>query len=113
MAGPFVHEKFGAELGETRLNEFGVYFFRLVEHNMISAIGFLDKTDKWRLESRFFPSKVGGKPAWLDLKNLPPTEQLLCKFVLQNFIRNYNFSTYNIPRHNTQSHIQNQHNFYV
>ncbi|KZS12926.1 Zinc finger protein RP-8 [Daphnia magna] len=55
MAGPFVHEKFGAELG------------------------FLDKTDKWRLESRFFPSKVGGKPAWLDLKNLPPTEQLLCK----------------------------------
>jgi pre-rRNA-processing protein TSR4 len=43
--------------------------------------GFLDKTDKWRLESRFFPSKVGGKPAWLDLLNLPPTEQLLCKLV--------------------------------
>lgn len=41
--------------------------------------GFLDKTDKWRLESRYFPSKVGGKPAWLDLKNLPPTEKLTCK----------------------------------
>jgi len=39
----------------------------------------LDKTDKWRLESRYFPSKVGGKPAWLDLKNLPTTDKLACK----------------------------------
>lgn len=41
--------------------------------------GFVDKTDKWRLESRFFPSKVGGKPAWLDMRNLPATDCLLCK----------------------------------
>ena len=55
MAGSFYHEALGAELG------------------------FLDKTDKWRLESRFFPSKVGGKPAWLDLENLPSSEELACK----------------------------------
>nr|CAD7429217.1 unnamed protein product [Timema monikensis] len=30
-----------------------------------------------RLESRFFPSKVGGKPAWLDLKHIP--DDLKCK----------------------------------
>nr|CAD7575365.1 unnamed protein product [Timema californicum] len=29
------------------------------------------------LESRFFPSKVGGKPAWLDLKHIP--DNLKCK----------------------------------
>lgn len=33
-------------------------------------IGYLEKCDSWKLESRFFPCKVGGKPAWLDLKNL-------------------------------------------
>jgi len=54
MAGSFFHETLGAELG------------------------FLDKTDKWRLESRHFPSKVGGKPAWLELKSLPSPEELCC-----------------------------------
>jgi len=49
-------------------------------HELLGVeLGFLDKTDKWRLESRYFPSKVGGKPAWLHLKNLPPTEKLACK----------------------------------
>ncbi|KAK6641977.1 hypothetical protein RUM44_013700 [Polyplax serrata] len=34
-------------------------------------LGSLVKFDKeWMKESRFFPSKVGGKPAWLDLKNI-------------------------------------------
>lgn len=33
-------------------------------------IGYLEKSESWKLESRFFPSKVGGKPAWLDLKNI-------------------------------------------
>lgn len=34
-------------------------------------VGRLEKCeDTWILESRFFPSKVGGKPAWLDLKNI-------------------------------------------
>lgn len=33
-------------------------------------IGYLEKSESWKLESRFFPSKVGGKPAWLDFKNI-------------------------------------------
>jgi len=46
--------------------------------------------DDFELESRFFPSKVGGKPAWLDLANLPKPSKLQCakcgcqlKFLLQ------------------------------
>jgi hypothetical protein len=27
--------------------------------------------EAWELSSRHFPSKVGGRPAWLDLANLP------------------------------------------
>lgn len=50
-------------------------------HEMLGAeLGFLDKqSERWRLESRHFPSKVGGKPAWLDLENLPQTEELACQ----------------------------------
>lgn len=33
-------------------------------------IGFLEKSESWKLESRFFPSKVGGRPAWLNLKDI-------------------------------------------
>lgn len=36
-----------------------------------------EKTDR-PLESRFFPNKIGGPPAWLDLKNLPPVSEILC-----------------------------------
>lgn len=42
-------------------------------------IGILENKENWLLHPRFFPSKVGGKPAWLDLKNLPKCEDLLCK----------------------------------
>lgn len=34
-------------------------------------IGVLEECDSYLLESRYFPNKLGGKPAWLDLKNLP------------------------------------------
>ncbi|XP_023327260.1 programmed cell death protein 2 isoform X2 [Eurytemora carolleeae] len=34
---------------------------------------------EFELESRYFPSKIGGKPAWLDLVNLPTPDQLECK----------------------------------
>ncbi|GLH15709.1 Programmed cell death protein 2 [Gryllus bimaculatus] len=44
----------------------------------VVAIGYLEETESWKLESRFFPSKVGGKPAWLDLANLPSNEDLKC-----------------------------------
>ena len=41
-------------------------------------LGFVEKADKWKLLSHFFPSKVGGKPAWLYLKNLPKIDELTC-----------------------------------
>ena len=41
-------------------------------------LGFVEKVEKHHLFSRFFPSKVGGKPAWLDLKCLPKSEDLTC-----------------------------------
>ncbi|XP_076257323.1 zinc finger protein RP-8 [Rhynchophorus ferrugineus] len=41
-------------------------------------LGFLEECESWKLESRMFPSKVGGKPAWLSLKTLPSAEQLKC-----------------------------------
>ena len=47
---------------------------------MTVDLGFVEKCESWQLESRFFPSKVGGKPAWLDLKNIPGEKDLLCKY---------------------------------
>lgn len=41
-------------------------------------VGFIVNEPAWKLESRFFPSKVGGKPAWLDLINLPDPLQMKC-----------------------------------
>ncbi|KAI8486830.1 Programmed cell death protein 2 [Branchiostoma belcheri] len=41
-------------------------------------LGFVEETDSWRLLSRFFPSKVGGKPAWLDLLSVPTACELAC-----------------------------------
>ncbi|PNF25052.1 Programmed cell death protein 2 [Cryptotermes secundus] len=34
-------------------------------------LGYLEECAAWKLESRFFPCKVGGKPAWLDLFDVP------------------------------------------
>lgn len=41
-------------------------------------LGFLEECEDWEVESRLFPSKVGGKPAWLDLENLPKVADLKC-----------------------------------
>lgn len=50
-------------------------------------LGFAEKTDSWRLRSKFFPSKLGGKPAWLALKKLPSSLKCACgeplTFILQ------------------------------
>lgn len=46
-------------------------------------LGFPEKCEPWELESRLFPSKLGGKPAWLDLKNLPKPEDLQCEVCKQ------------------------------
>ena len=54
-------------------------------------LGFLETDyEAWEVASRHFPSKVGGKPAWLDLKYLPAVTEMECqdchqprKFLLQ------------------------------
>lgn len=45
--------------------------------SMAVDLGFIDK-DCHLLESRFFPSKIGGKPAWLNLGNIPTADELTC-----------------------------------
>ncbi|XP_029040551.1 programmed cell death protein 2 [Osmia bicornis bicornis] len=47
---------------------------------MTVDLGFAEKRESWRLESRFFPSKIGGKPAWLNLKNIPGEKDLQCEY---------------------------------
>ncbi|KAM8877160.1 programmed cell death protein 2 isoform 2-T2 [Synchiropus picturatus] len=42
-------------------------------------LGFLEEADPWRLRSPQFPSKVGGKPAWLSQSGLPPVSELQCQ----------------------------------
>uniref|UniRef100_A0A336M3S8 CSON011736 protein n=1 Tax=Culicoides sonorensis TaxID=179676 RepID=A0A336M3S8_CULSO len=41
-------------------------------------LGFIEECEPWLLVNKFFPSKVGGKPAWLDLKNIPKAKELEC-----------------------------------
>ncbi|XP_074641994.1 programmed cell death protein 2-like [Tubulanus polymorphus] len=44
-------------------------------------IGFveqIDECDKWKLHSAQFPSKLGGKPAWLSLNALPKADLMSC-----------------------------------
>ncbi|KAH1021556.1 hypothetical protein HUJ04_011055 [Dendroctonus ponderosae] len=43
------------------------------------VLGFVDKCEPWKVQSRLFPSKVGGKPAWLSLKQVPSSDQLTCE----------------------------------
>ncbi|XP_011873113.1 PREDICTED: programmed cell death protein 2-like [Vollenhovia emeryi] len=47
---------------------------------MAVDLGFVEKCESWRLESRFFPSKAGGKPAWIDLRNIPARSDLECDY---------------------------------
>lgn len=56
--------------------QLGYYLFL----NMPIDLGFVQTCESWRLTSRFFPSKVGGKPAWLDLKNIPGKSDLECEY---------------------------------
>ena len=41
-------------------------------------LGFAEETDSWRLQSYLFPSKLGGKPSWLALCDLPSCDELKC-----------------------------------
>lgn len=42
------------------------------------VLGFLEEAEPWRLLSPQFPSKVGGKPAWLSQRGLPSPPGLEC-----------------------------------
>ena len=60
------------------------------ENGVSTELGFIEKVDSHKLEAVYFPSKVGGKPAWLCQRNLPTLEELKCdscskimKFLLQ------------------------------
>lgn len=52
----------------------------------IIDIGVLEEKESWRLHPRFYPSKVGGKPAWLDLHNLPSPSNVACKLCKEPLI---------------------------
>lgn len=42
-------------------------------------LGFLEKCEKpWLLVNTYFPSKVGGRPAWLDVESIPLNDRLKC-----------------------------------
>ncbi|KAM9860511.1 programmed cell death protein 2 [Aulostomus maculatus] len=43
------------------------------------VLGFLEEAETWRLQSPQFPSKVGGKPAWLSQRGLPSSAGLECE----------------------------------
>ncbi|XP_008404036.1 programmed cell death protein 2 [Poecilia reticulata] len=43
------------------------------------VLGFLEEAEPWRLQSPQFPSKVGGKPAWLSQRGLPLQSDLECE----------------------------------
>ncbi|XP_026873384.1 programmed cell death protein 2 isoform X2 [Electrophorus electricus] len=42
-------------------------------------LGFLEEAEAWQLLSAQFPSKVGGKPAWLSQQNLPTLPEIECE----------------------------------
>lgn len=41
-------------------------------------LGFIEKAESYLLTNRYFPSKVGGRPAWLDLEKIPESVRLKC-----------------------------------
>ncbi|XP_077419585.1 programmed cell death protein 2 [Vanacampus margaritifer] len=43
------------------------------------VLGFVDDAEPWRLRSPQFPSKVGGKPAWLCQRDPPSLDKLECE----------------------------------
>lgn len=41
-------------------------------------LGFAEECEPWLLTNTYFPSKIGGRPAWLNLENLPVPDELKC-----------------------------------
>ena len=48
------------------------------ESRTATDLGFAEKVDCIKLQSVFFPSKIGGKPAWLGHENTPSLDELKC-----------------------------------
>jgi len=44
----------------------------------VIELGFAEGVDSFKLQPVFFPSKIGGKPAWLSQENIPPVDQIKC-----------------------------------
>ncbi|XP_053316150.1 programmed cell death protein 2 [Spea bombifrons] len=44
----------------------------------IAELGFLEETEAWRLVSSQFPSKCGGRPAWLGEAGVPGPTEIQC-----------------------------------
>lgn len=42
-------------------------------------LGFAEEADDFLLKNVFFVSKLGGKPAWLELKNIPEQHEVICE----------------------------------
>lgn len=42
-------------------------------------LGFLEECEPWLLTNKYFPSKIGGQPSWLELLNIPTIKDLSCK----------------------------------
>lgn len=47
------------------------------DNNNPTDLGFIEESE-YVLKDTYFPCKVGGKPAWLELKNLPNSEEIKC-----------------------------------
>ncbi|KAM4602481.1 programmed cell death protein 2 [Polymixia lowei] len=43
------------------------------------VLGFVEDAEAWQLRSQQFPSKVGGRPAWLSFRDLPSLPGLECE----------------------------------
>ncbi len=41
-------------------------------------LGFAEECEPWLLTNTYFPSKIGGRPAWLNLENLPMPDDIKC-----------------------------------
>lgn len=51
----------------------------LQNDSSVVQLGFVEEAEAWRLRNTQFPSKVGGKPAWLSLDKLPGLEEFSCE----------------------------------
>lgn len=41
-------------------------------------LGFAEECEPWLLANTYFPSKIGGRPAWLNLENIPMPDEMKC-----------------------------------